>query len=113
MAKGGFPGMGGNMNNMMKQVQKMQKEMAKLQEEVEQRTVEASAGGGAVTVVATGKKEIVSITIKPEVIDPDDAEMLQDLITAAVNEAIRQADEMLGKEMGKITGGLNLPGGLF
>lgn len=113
MAKGGFPGMGGNMNNMMKQVQKMQKEMAKLQEEVEQRTVEASAGGGAVTVVATGKKEIVSITIKPEVIDPDDVEMLQDLITAAVNEAIRQADEMLGKEMGKITGGLNLPGGLF
>jgi len=113
MAKGGFPGMGGNMNNMMKQVQKMQKDMAKLQEEVEQRTVEASAGGGAVTVVATGKKEIVSITIKPEVIDPDDAEMLQDLITAAVNEAIRQADEMLSKEMGKITGGLNLPGGLF
>ena len=113
MAKGGFPGMGGNMNNMMKQVQKMQKDMAKLQEEVEQRTVEASAGGGAVTVVATGKKEIISITIKPEVIDPDDAEMLQDLITAAVNEAIRQAEEMLSKEMGKITGGLNLPGGLF
>jgi len=113
MSKGGFPGMGGNMNNMMKQVQKMQKDMAKLQEEVEQRTVEASAGGGAVTVVASGKKEIISITIKPEVIDPDDAEMLQDLITAAVNEAIRQADEMINKEMGKITGGLNLPGGLF
>ncbi|KUO76741.1 MAG: hypothetical protein APF77_12665 [Clostridia bacterium BRH_c25] len=113
MAKGGFPGMGGNMNNMMKQVQKMQKDMAKLQEEVEQRTVEASAGGGAVTVVASGKKEIISIAIKPEVIDPDDAEMLQDLITAAVNEAIRQADEMLSKEMSKITGGLNLPGGLF
>ena len=113
MAKGGFPGMGGNMNNMMKQVQKMQKEMSKLQEEIEQRTVEASAGGGAVTVVATGKKEIVSIAIKPEVIDPDDVEMLQDLITAAVNEAIRQADEMLSREMGKITGGLNIPGGLF
>ena len=113
MGKGGFPGMGGNMNNMMKQVQKMQKEMAKLQEEVEQRTVEASAGGGAVTVVVTGKKEIISITIKPEVIDPDDAEMLQDLITAAVNEALRQADEMISKEMGKITGGLNIPGGLF
>lgn len=113
MGKGGFPGMGGNMNNMMKQVQKMQKEMAKLQEEIEQRTVEASAGGGAVTVVASGKKEIISITIKPEVIDPDDAEMLQDLITAAVNEAIRQADEMINREMGKITGGLNLPGGLF
>lgn len=101
------------MNNMMKQVQKMQKEMARLQEEVEQRTVEASAGGGAVTVVASGKKEIISITIKPEVIDPEDVEMLQDLITAAVNEAIRQADEMISKEMGKITGGLNLPGGLF
>ncbi len=113
MAKGGFPGMGGNMNNMMKQVQKMQKEMAKLQEEIEQRTVEASAGGGAVTVVATGKKEIVSIAIKPEVIDPEDVEMLQDLITAAVNEAIRQADEMLSREMSKITGGMNLPGGLF
>jgi DNA-binding YbaB/EbfC family protein len=113
MAKGGFPGMGGNMNNMMKQVQKMQKDMQKLQEEIEQRTVEASAGGGAVTVVATGKKEIVSITIKPEVIDPEDAEMLQDLITAAVNEAIRQADEMLSREMSKITGGMNLPGGLF
>ena len=113
MAKGGFPGMGGNMNNMMKQVQKMQKDMAKLQEEVELRTVEASAGGGAVTVVATGKKEIISITIKPEVIDPDDIEMLQDLITAAVNEAIRQAEEMLSREMSKITGGLNLPGGMF
>ncbi|HWQ31012.1 MAG TPA: YbaB/EbfC family nucleoid-associated protein [Negativicutes bacterium] len=113
MAKGGFPGMGGNMNNMMKQVQKMQKEMTKLQEEIEQRTVETSAGGGAVTVVATGKKEIVSITIKPEVVDPDDVEMLQDLITAAVNEAIRQADEMMAREMSKITGGLNLPGGMF
>lgn len=113
MAKGGFPGRGGNMNNMMKQVQKMQKEMAKLQEEAEQKTVEASAGGGVVTVVASGKKEIISITIKPEVIDPDDPEMLQDLITAAVNEAMRQADEMISKEMSKITGGLNLPGGLF
>ena len=113
MARGGFPGMGGNMNNMMKQVQKMQREMAKLQEEVEQRTVEASAGGGVVTVLASGKKEIISITIKPEVIDPDDVEMLQDLITAAVNEAIRQADEMISREMSKITGGLNLPGGLF
>ena len=113
MARGGFPGMGGNMNNMMKQVQKMQKEMAKLQEEIEQRTVEASAGGGVVTVVASGKKERISISIKQEAVDPDDVEMLQDLITAAVNEALRQADEMLSKEMSKITGGLNLPGGLF
>jgi DNA-binding YbaB/EbfC family protein len=113
VGKGGFPGMGGNMNNMMKQVQKMQREMAKLQEEVEQRTVEASSGGGAVKVVANGKKEIISITIKPEVIDPDDAEMLQDLVVAAINEAMRQADEMISKEMSKITGGLNIPGGLF
>lgn len=113
MARGGFPGMPGNMNNMMKQVQKMQKDMQRMQEEVEQRTVEASAGGGAITVVASGKKEIKSITIKPEVVDPDDVEMLQDLIIAAVNEAIRMADEMVSKEMSKITGGLNLPGGLF
>mgnify|MGYP001328690703 CR=1 FL=1 len=113
MARGGFPGGMGNMNNMMKQAQKMQREMVKVQEEIEQRTVEASAGGGAVTVVVSGKKDIKSINIKPEVVDPDDVEMLQDLIMAAVNEAMRQADEMVAKEMGKITGGLNLPGGLF
>jgi DNA-binding YbaB/EbfC family protein len=110
MAKGGFPGMGGNMNNMMKQVQKMQKEMTKLQEEIEQRTVETSAGGGAVTVVATGKKEIVSITIKPEVVDPEDVEMLQDLVIAAVNEALRKIDESSSDEMSKLTGGVNIPG---
>lgn len=113
MARGGFPGGMGNMNNMMKQAQKMQKEMMRIQEEIEQRTVEASAGGGAVTVVVSGKKDIKSIIIKPEVVDPDDVEMLQDLIMAAVNEAIRQADEMVAKEMSKLTGGLNLPGGLF
>lgn len=106
MAKGGFPGFGGNMSNLMKQAQKMQKDMAKVQEELELRTVEASAGGGAITVVATGKKEIKEINIKPEVIDPDDAEMLQDLILAAVNEALRKADEMVSSEMGKITGGM-------
>jgi hypothetical protein len=109
MARGGFPGMG-NMNNMIKQAQKMQKEMAKLQEELEQRTVEASAGGGAITVIATGKKQIQEIKISPEVVDPDDVEMLQDLILAAVNEAMRKADEMVSSEMGKITGGLNIPG---
>jgi DNA-binding YbaB/EbfC family protein len=113
MARGGFPGGMGNMNNMMKQAQKMQREMMKVQEEIEQRTVEASAGGGAVTVVVSGKKDIRSIVIKPEVVDPDDIEMLQDLIMAAINEAMRQADEMVAKEMSKITGGLNLPGGLF
>lgn len=91
----------------------MQKDMAKLQEELEQRTVEASAGGGAITVVVTGKKEVKEITIKPEVVDPDDVEMLQDLILAAVNEAIRKADEMVNGEMGKITGGLGGMPGLF
>ncbi|MCX7921043.1 MAG: YbaB/EbfC family nucleoid-associated protein [Clostridia bacterium] len=113
MAKGGFPGFGGNMGNLMKQAQKMQKDMAKLQEELELRTVEATVGGGAITVVATGKKEIKEINIKPEVVDPDDVEMLQDLILAAVNEAIRKADEMVSGEMGKITGGLGGLPGLF
>ena len=113
MAKrGGFPGMGGmgNMNKMLKQAQKMQQDMAKLQEELEEKTVEASAGGGAVTVIASGKKEIQEIKIDPEVVDPDDVEMLQDLVLAAVNEAIRKAEEMVSSEMGKITGGMNLPG---
>ncbi|MDF2530667.1 MAG: YbaB/EbfC family nucleoid-associated protein [Clostridia bacterium] len=113
MAKGGFPGGMGNMNNMIKQAQKMQKDMMKVQEELEQREIEASAGGGAVTVVVTGKKELVSINIKPEVVDPEDVDMLQDLIMAAVNEAIRKAEEMVSGEMGKLTGGFGLPGGLF
>jgi DNA-binding YbaB/EbfC family protein len=113
MAKGGFPGGMGNMNNMIKQAQKMQKDMMKMQEELEQKQVETSAGGGAVTVVVTGKKELVSINIKPEVVDPEDVEMLQDLILAAVNEAIRKADEMVSGEMSKLTGGLGLPGGMF
>ena len=101
---------GGNMNNMMKQVQKMQQDMAKLQEELEEREVEATAGGGAVKVVATGKKTILSIKIDPEVIDEDDIEMLEDLVLAAVNEAIVKAEEMVNSEMGKITGGMNIPG---
>ncbi|OGO77187.1 MAG: nucleoid-associated protein, YbaB/EbfC family [Clostridiales bacterium GWB2_37_7] len=113
MAKGGFPGGMGNMNNMIKQAQKMQKDMMKVQEELEQRQIETSAGGGAVTVVVTGKKELVSIKIKPEVVDPDDVEMLEDLILAAVNEAIRKAEEMVNGEMSKLTGGFGLPGGLF
>ncbi|KJS18837.1 MAG: hypothetical protein VR72_21470 [Clostridiaceae bacterium BRH_c20a] len=106
---------GGNMNKMMKQVQQMQAKMAKLQEELEQKTVEATAGGGVVRVVANGKNEIVEIEIKPEVLDPDDAEMVQDLVLAACNEALRKAQEMVSEEMGKITGGLKLPGmpGLF
>ena len=112
MAKGGFPGGGMNMQNMMRQAQQMQQKMQELQEEVEQREVEATAGGGVVRVVATGKKIIKSIEIKPEAVDPDDVEMLEDLVMAAVNEAIAKADEMMQQEMGKITGGLNL-GGLF
>jgi DNA-binding YbaB/EbfC family protein len=110
MAKGKFPGMGGNMNNMIKQAQKMQQQMLKVQEELEQKTVEASAGGGVITVVASGKKEIMEIKINPEVVDADDVEMLQDLVLAAVNEALRKADEMVSSEMGKLTGGLNIPG---
>ncbi len=114
MAKGGFPGLGGgNMGNLMKQAQKMQKDMEKMQEELQDRTVEASVGGGTVTVVVTGKKELKEIIIKPEVVDPDDVEMLQDLILAAVNEAIRKAEEMVSGEMGKITGGLGGLPGLF
>ncbi|MFZ7103040.1 MAG: YbaB/EbfC family nucleoid-associated protein [Peptococcaceae bacterium] len=108
-------GFGGNMNKMMKQVQQMQAKMAKLQAEMEERTVEATAGGGVVRVVANGKNEIVEIEIKPEVLDPDDAEMVQDLVLAACNEALRKAQEMVAEEMGKITGGLKLPGmpGMF
>ena len=113
MAKGGFPGFGGNMSNLMKQAQKMQKDMEKLQEELNDKTVEATAGGGAVSVVVTCKKEVKEINIKPEVVDPDDVEMLQDLILAAVNEALRKADDMANSEMKKITGGLGGMPGLF
>lgn len=110
MSKGGFPGGGMNMQNMMRQAQQMQQKMQELQEEIEQREVEATAGGGVVRVVASGKKVIKSIEIKPEAVDPDDVEMLEDLVMAAVNEAIAKADEMMQQEMGKITGGLNLGG---
>lgn len=114
MAKGGFSGFGGgNMGNILKQAQKMQKDMVVLQEELQERTVEAGAGGGAVSVVVSGKKELKEIIIKPEVVDPDDVEMLQDLILAAVNEGIRKADDMMNSEMSKITGGLGGMPGLF
>ena len=102
--------MGGNMNKMMKQVQKMQQDMLKLQEELASRTVESSAGGGAVKVIANGKNEVISVEIKPEAVDPEDVEMLQDLITAAVNEALKKAQELVSAEMGKLTGGLKIPG---
>lgn len=110
MARGGFPGMGGNMGNMMKQMQKVQKQMEKMQKQLEETEVEASAGGGAVTVKVNGKKELVDITIDEAVVDPEDVEMLQDLVIAAVNEAMRKADEMAAKEMSKLTGGMNIPG---
>ncbi|MBW1823727.1 MAG: YbaB/EbfC family nucleoid-associated protein [Deltaproteobacteria bacterium] len=99
-----------NLGSIMKQAQKMQAQIAKIQEELAQKTVEASAGGGMVSVVANGKQEIVSIKIEPEVVDPKDVEMLQDLVVAAVNEALRKAQEMVAEEMSKVTGGLQIPG---
>ena len=110
MAKGGFPGMGGNMNNLMKQAQKLQKQMEEAQKDLETKEFEASVGGGAVTVRVTGKKELKDIIIKPEVVDPDDVEMLQDLVLTAVNEALKKAEEETNSSMGKLTGGLNMPG---
>jgi DNA-binding YbaB/EbfC family protein len=98
------------MGNMMKQAQKLQSKMLKMQEELAARTVEASAGGGMVKVVASGRQQIVSIAIDPEVLDPEDVEMLQDLVLAAVNDALTKSQEMVSSEMGKLTGGLNIPG---
>ena len=98
------------MGQMMKQAQKLQSQMMKLQEELADRTVESSSGGGMVTVVANGRQQIVSIQIENEVVDPDDVEMLQDLVLAAVNDALAKAQEMVSSEMGKLTGGLNIPG---
>ncbi len=105
--------MNGNMGNMMKQIQKMQKEMLKMQEALQQKTVAASSGGGMIRVEVSGKKELVSLTIDPEAIDPADLEMLQDMIMAAVNEGLRKVEEMMTAEMQKLTGGLNLPPGLL
>ncbi|HEY8496219.1 MAG TPA: YbaB/EbfC family nucleoid-associated protein [Limnochordales bacterium] len=99
-----------NMAKMMKQVQKIQQEMARIQEELGSKTVEASAGGGMVNVVANGHQEIVSVRIDPQAVDPNDVEMLQDMVVAAVNEALRQARELAAQEMAKVTGGLNIPG---
>ena len=110
MAKrGGFPGGGmmpGNMNNLMKQAQKMQKQMEEKTKELEEKIWEASAGGGAVTVSVSGKKEITSVKLTPEVVDPDDIEMLEDLIVAAANEALRKMEEESNAAMSSITGGL-------
>ncbi len=107
--RGGMPGMG-NMNQMIKQAQKMQEEMLKAQNEIEEKTLEASAGGGAVTVTINGKKELLSVKISPEAVDPDDVETLEDLILSAVNEAMRQADELAAGTMSRVTGGMNIPG---
>ena len=112
MAKGGFRGpMGGGMNmNMIKQAQKMQQDMLKMQEEMEQKAYEASAGGGVVTAQVNGKHEVVSLTIAPDAVDPEDVEMLQDLVIAAVNEALKAATEKSQSQMSALTGGLG--GGL-
>ena len=109
MAKGGFPGMGGaNMQQLMRQAQKMQQDMQKAQEELQTREFTASAGGGMVSATVLGSKQLSGVQIDPACVDPDDVEMLQDLIVAAVNEALRAADEANQSEMGKITGGLNM-----
>ncbi len=100
----------GMFGDMLKQAKKLQQEMGKIQEESRKKTVEASAGGGMVTVTVNGAMEIISIKIEREVVNPDDIEMLQDLIVAATNEALRQAQQMVNEEMGKVTGGLNIPG---
>ena len=110
-----FGGMGnmGNMAGMMKKVQKLQADMAKMQEELKKKTVDVSAGGGAVKIVMNGEKQIQSLKIDPAAVDPQDVEMLEDLISAAVNEAVKKVDDMMSTEMGKLTGGLNLPPGMF
>jgi len=114
MAKGGFRGMPGGMNQaaMIKQAQKMQQDMLRMQEEMENKTYTASAGGGMVKAEVSGKNEVVSIEINPEAVDPDDVEMLQDMIIAAVNEALRAAETDKANNVSRLTGGLNL-GGLF
>lgn len=99
-----------NMNQMMKQVKKMQDQMMKAQEQLESKTVEGTAGGGVVTVTANGHKKILNIAIKPEAVDPDDVEMLQDLVLTAVNDALTKVDELANKDMGKFTGGMKIPG---
>ncbi|RPJ76571.1 MAG: YbaB/EbfC family nucleoid-associated protein [Desulfobacteraceae bacterium] len=99
-----------NMGNMMKQAQQLQARMLKMQEELGGRTVEATAGGGMIRVVANGRQQITSVHIEKEVVDPEDTEMLQDLILAAVNDALTRSQEMVSSEMGKLTGGLKIPG---
>ncbi|MDI9502506.1 MAG: YbaB/EbfC family nucleoid-associated protein [Tissierellia bacterium] len=107
----GYPGMGGqNMNQMMKQMQKMQKQMEETQAKLEAEEITAQAGGGVVEATVNGKRELVHLVIDPDAVDPDDVDMLQDLIIAAVNEAMREAEQKAEREMKKVTGGLNIPG---
>ena len=102
-----------NMNGMMKKVQKLQKQMTQMQEDLKKRTVEVTAGGGAVKIAMSGEKEVKDLKIDPAAVDPEDVEMLQDLLSAAFNEATKKVDEMMANEMGKLTGGMGLPPGLF
>ena len=106
MMRGGM----GNMQKMMKQMQKMQKDMAKAQEELAVKTVEGTAGGGMVTVVVNGQKEVIDVNIKPEVVDPDDIDMLQDLVLAATNDALKKMEDLTNDTMGQFTKGMNMPG---
>ena len=108
--RGGFPGGGGNMGAMMSQAQKMQDELARAQEEIKDMTFEATAGGGMVKVVANGDMTVDSIVIDPEAVDPEDVEMLQDMVAAAVNEALRGVSEISSQRLNAATGGLNIPG---
>ena len=112
MARGGFPGMmgGANMQQLARQAQKLQQQMAKAQEELDTREFEATSGGGMVTAKVNGKRELLALTIKPEAVDPDDVEMLEDMVMAAVNEALRTAADTAEREMGKLTGGMGMPG---
>ena len=111
MAKGGFPGIpGGNMQQLMRQAQKMQQQMMELQADLDARTYEGSASGGLVTCTLSGKRELLSLSIKPEAVDPEDVEMLADLVVLAVNDALRKGEETREKEMSRVSGGL---GGMF
>ncbi|WP_027633000.1 YbaB/EbfC family nucleoid-associated protein [Clostridium hydrogeniformans] len=112
MARGGFPGGlgGGNMQNLLKQAQKMQKQMEDMQKDLESKSFEATAGGGAVKAVVNGKNEVLEIKIKPEVVDEDDVEMLEDLVLTAVNQALKNAQDETSEGMKKVTGGMNIPG---
>ncbi|OQY10658.1 MAG: YbaB/EbfC family nucleoid-associated protein [Fusobacteriia bacterium 4572_132] len=110
MAKGRKNMIPNNMGGMMKQVQKMQQNLQKVQEEIEKSEFEATAGGGAIKAVVNGKKELISVKLDESIVDSDDIEMLEDLITVVVNDALKKAEETMNKEMGKLTGGMNIPG---